>query len=199
MPYTGEFENAALTAMLKSEKPTPQPVAVGLAKGATAVSFTAATIVLTKAGHGYTSKDVVELKAATVGASALVVGRIYYAKVIGANEIELFDIYALTGTAITVEGATGVELVKIEEDAGATYVRVAVTWNAAAERKAKSAAEYSIKTDAGRVVDYILYFTTTESNKAGQLLAVAKVTKETFGAAGEYKVKEGVLDLAAAA
>jgi hypothetical protein len=199
MPYTGDAENAMLTAFVKKEVPTIQPSFVGAFKAAAAVSFTAATTVLTKAAHGYSSKDLVELKAATIGASALVVGRMYYVKETATSTIELFDIYALTGTAITVEGATGVELVKLEEATGGApaYARVASTWNAAAERKTKSAAEYEVNMAAAQVVDYVAYF--SAASGAGTTLAVAKITKETFAAQGILKVKEGALDLAAAA
>jgi len=200
MPYTGDFENAALTAMVKKEAPSGwQPSFVGLAKQAAAVTFTAATTVLTKAAHGYAEKDLVELKAATVGASELVVGRLYYVKVVSTEKIELFDVYALTGTAVTVEGATAVELTKIEEATGATYARVASAWAAAANRRSKSSAAYEVKADAGQVVDYVVYFTAGTAGTAGQVACLSKVTKETFASAGVFKVEEGVLDLRAAA
>lgn len=202
MPYTGDTENAMLTAIVKKEAPTGwQPSFVGIASGGAPVSFTAATTVLTKAAHGFASKDLVELRAATVGASALVVGRLYYVKEVSAEKLELFDIYALTGTAITVEGASAVELVKIIEATGGApaYARVASAWNAAAERLSKSSAEYEINAASGQAVEYVLYFTGGTAGTAGQVVAAAKVTKETFGAQGIYKVKEGTLDLKAAA
>lgn len=201
MPYTGDAENAMLTAWAKKEVPTGwQPAFVGLGKQAAAVTgWTTATTVLTKAAHGYAEKDLVELKAATVSSSELVVGRLYYVKVVSAEKIELFDIYAATGTAITVAGATAVELCKIEEATGATYARVAAAWNAAANRLTKSAAAYEVKADTGQVVDYIMYFTAGTAGTAGQVTSLSKVTKETFAAAGIYKVEEGTHDLKAAA
>lgn len=199
MPYTGEFENAALTAMAKKEAPTLQPTHVGAFKAATAVtSWTGSGNIFTHTAHGFVDKDLLVLNSFT-GGTALVAKRLYYAKKVGVNEIELFDIYALTGTAVSAASVTEASFSKLEEATGGSpaYARVAVTWNAAAERKTKSVAEYEVNMAAAQVVDFVGYF--SAASGAGTTLATAEITKETFSSQGVLKVKEGVLDLTAAA
>jgi hypothetical protein len=199
MPYTGEFENAALTAMAKKEAPSVGVTHVGAGKYATAITtWTGAGNILTHTAHGLVDKDFVVLNSFT-GGTALVAKRLYYVKKVGVNEIELFNVYALTGTAVSAASVTEASISKIEEATGGSpaYARIAVTFAAGADRKTIDSTEREVNMAAGQVVDCNMYFSAVSG--AGTTLATADITKETFAAQGILKVKEGVLDLVAAA
>jgi hypothetical protein len=199
MPYTGDAENAMLTAFAKKEAPTVSPTFVGAFKALTAITgWTGATTILTHAAHGLVDKDLVVLNSFT-GGTGLVAKRWYYAKKVGVNEIELYDVYALTGTAVSMVSVTEASISKLEEATGGSpaYARVACVYAAAANRKTVDATEHEVNMAAGQVVDFVGYFSAVSG--AGTTLAGAEVTKETFASQGILKVKEGLLDLAAAA
>jgi hypothetical protein len=199
MPYLGDAEHSMLGALTLSF--------LGVAElGAAVTSWTSTGTVLTSgAAHGFVNKDLVMCNSVTGGAegggnNGLIANRVYWVKENSSTKIELFPIYALTGSAESFNTAvTEASFSKIIEASGGTYARVAVTMETAANRKRKSKAaeEPEIKVKAGQVVDFVLFC--SAATEAKTIQAVAKVTKETFAGEGIYKVKEATADQTAAA
>lgn len=193
---------------LKGTNPTTPITHAGLLTAAaaiTAVTAVTSTDVFTKTTHGLSNGDLVVLTEMTGGAG-LVAGdagnangaaRPYYVIASAANTFQLSNTSG--GSAVDVgSDISAVKVTKLTEVTGGTpaYARKAIAFNAAAEGTMDDSTNGAVfDIPAAGVVDYVSLHS---ASTAGTLLAIDKVTQETFSGQGTYTLNDADLDLLAA-
>lgn len=207
----GVYSTAARDLMLNALKGTNPSVPIthaGLATagaGISGVTGVAATDVLTKAASGLANGDLVLLTALTGGAG-LVAGdagnanelaRPYFVIGFSGSTFQL----SLTSGGSAVDFTTDITvltIIKLTELSGGSpaYARKAIAYAASSGGLMDDSTNGAVfDVAAAAVVDYVTYHS---ASSAGTLMALDKVTQETFGAQGTYTLTDSKLDLLAA-
>jgi hypothetical protein len=203
MPYSAEAKDLMLNA-LKGTNPTTPITHVGLMTAGTAITGVTSADALTfdKTSHGLTTGDLVILTSLT-GGSALKAGtannadenaRIYFVIATGLTA-DAFRVSTIPGGSAEAHGSnvSAVTVTKLTELSGGAYARVAIAYNTALGGTMDDSTNGAvINVPAAGVVDYVSYHS---ASSAGKVLAIDKVTQETFGAAGTYTLTDSDLDL----
>lgn len=207
----GVYTTAARDLMLNALKGTNPAVPIthaGLLTAGTpitGVTGVAATDLFTKASHGLTNGDLVILTALSGGAglfagdagNANELARPYFVVGVSGNDFQL----ALTsgGAAVDFTSAvTALTITKLTEITGGSpaYARKAIAYNASAGGTMDDSTNGAVfDIPAAGVVSYASYHSAVS---AGTLLAIDKLTEETFVGQGTYTLTDSDLDLLAA-
>lgn len=199
MPVTGEFRNAAGTAMTAGTKPAAltEYVSVGENSGSPVSFVSISTTELEKTAHGYNTGDLIVFTALTGGGTSggsngIQLERPYYVEKVSANVIKISQTAAISAEVFaTVTASTTQKIVEI-----AVTARIKTTFGAWAKGLAEDATGRVIKVPAC-TVNWILYFShLTETIAQGKLHGISKVSPaEVLAAPGNYEVEKSKLDL----
>lgn len=203
MPYTAEAKDLMLNA-LKGTNPTTPITHVGLlTAGAEITAVTSAdALTFDKTSHGLVAGDIVILTEKT-GGSALVAGdaananeaaRVYFVIATGLTA-NAFRVSTIPGGTAEGHGSnvSGTKVIKLTEISGGSYARVSIAYNTAVGGTMDDSTNGAvINVPAAGVVNYVSYHSASTS---GKVLAIDKVTQESFGAAGTYTLTDSDLDL----
>ena len=203
MPYSAEAKDLMLNA-LKGTNPTTPITHVGLLTAGAEITSVSSSDALTfdKTSHGLVAGDIVILTEKT-GGSALVAGdavnaneaaRIYFVIATGLTA-NAFRVSTIPGGSAEAHGSnvTSVKVIKLTELSGGSYARVSIAYNTAVGGTMDDSTNGAvINVPAAGVVNYVSYHSASTS---GKVLAIDKVTQESFGAAGTYTLTDSKLDL----
>lgn len=203
MPYTAEAKDLMLNA-LKGTNPTTPITHVGLLTAGAEITSVSSADALTfdKTSHGLSAGDIVILTEKT-GGSALVAGdaananeaaRVYFVIATGLTA-NAFRVSTIPGGSAEAHGSnvTSTKVIKLTEVSGGSYARVAIAYNTAVGGTMDDSTNGAvINVPAAGVVNYVSYHS---ASSAGKVLAIDKVTQESFGAAGTYTLTDSDLDL----
>jgi hypothetical protein len=203
MPYTAEAKDLMLNA-LKGTNPTTPITHVGLQTAGAEITSVSSSDALTfdKTSHGLSAGDMVILTEKT-GGSALVAGdaananegaRVYFVIATGLTA-NAFRVSTIPGGTAEAHGSnvTSTKVIKLTELSGGSYARVSIAYNTAVGGTMDDSTNGAvINVPAAGVVNYVSYHSASTS---GKVLAIDKVTQESFGAAGTYTLTDSDLDL----
>lgn len=204
MPYTAAAKNLMLNA-LKGTNPSTPITHAGLLDAATAitgVTGTASTNSFSKTAHGLSNGDLVILTEMTGGAglragdagNANQTAEPLFVINTAANTFELSRTTGGTAVDFTtdISAVTVTELIEITGGSPA-YARKVISFSAPVDGSMDDSTNGAVfDVPAAATVDYASLHS---ASTAGTLLAIDKVTSETFGAQGTYNLSDADLDL----
>lgn len=205
MPYTIAGKNLMLDALRGTNPATPITHAGLLEAQASITGVTGQAVddTFTKTAHGLSNGDLVILTEVTGGGGAFKAGNADNADegaeplfVIGstANTFQLSRTSGGSAVAFSSDITTA-KVTKLVEISGGSpaYARKSIAYNAASGGSMDDSTNGAIfDVPAGKSVDYVSYHSAVT---AGTLLAIDRVTRETFAAQGTYTVTDSDLDL----
>ena len=208
MPYTALCKNQMLAA-IKGTNPTTPITHVGAMTASTKALTTpfgvASTDTFTSSSWGSVANGTPVLVTALGGGGAgLVTGdagnaneqaRVYFVINTAATTFQLANTPGGAAVDFTSDITGSGTIIILTEISGGSpaYARKAIAYNAPVDGSMDDSTNGAvIDIPAGGVVDYISYHS---ASTAGTLLAVDKVTQETFGAQGTYTLTDSDLDL----
>ena len=191
MPYTIAGKNIMLDrfGVLNTH------LSLHTATAITAVTGTAATDLLTKAGHGLSNGDLVLVTLLAAGEGTGLFNDVpYFVVGVAGNDFQLAETSggaAINSTTAIVD-CTVTKYIELSGGSPA-YARKAIAYNAAALGTMDDSTNGAIfDVAAGGVVDAVGFYS---ASTAGTCYAIDPVTQETFGAQGTYTCTDADLDL----
>lgn len=192
MPYSGAAKNIMLNAIAKGTSPPSFGEWVGLLAEATPKSAwkSSSTSELELTSHGLSTGNLIVFTALT-GGTGLFVERPYYVEEVSSSKIKLGQLTGTYTEAWTTE-VLAATIAKLTEVSGGSYARIKTTFGSAASGKTEDSTAHKISVPASTTVSYVGLWSAVTT---GTLIAIEKVTAETFAAEGTFEVTASKLDL----